>query len=102
MDYERPISISVSDLQSVIAKSLEGTLNQSSDPAQRIALKFDPGIIGFILRDPLPDVSIEGITKVADRVSSNVEGPTEAAVLIRDGVITIGFIAQTKQIDFLG
>ncbi len=104
MPIEKPMSISVTALTELATRSVEaaGIPADPGDSRGGIVSRLDPWIIGYILRDlnRLSDVNVATLDKMAERVAANVDGPTSAAVLIRDGQITVGFFSDIQSFGF--
>jgi hypothetical protein len=104
MAFEKPISISVDALSDLVSKTVEeaGIRADPDDTRGGLVRRLDPWIIGYILRDlnRLSDVNVATLGKMADRVSASIDGPTSAAVLIRDGQITVGFFPEIDAFAF--
>ncbi|MDQ0324365.1 hypothetical protein J2R99_000214 [Rhodopseudomonas julia] len=107
MAVERAKSISVRDLSGKLNEAVAGALKESRNLADvdfKIALVPGPGIIGFILReDVLRGREFEEVGKLASTVGSRFEGTfgkAQAAMVIGDGGITVGFWPGPEVITF--
>jgi len=102
----RADSISVRDLSSQLKTAVEAALKANAGFAgveADIRYVPNPGIIGFILRDPqLDNRQFSELSKLAGDVTSKlpqVGAKSQPAFLIRDGGIIVGFFPVAEMLE---